>query len=227
MGKELIIYGIGETAKIAYEYFTHDSDYTVIAFTADKDYIKESSLHGLPVIQFEKIENEFPSDKYEMFVAASFIQLNRIRTSMFCKAKKLGYKLASYVSSKAFVWHNVKLGENVFIFENNVIQHQCEIGDNVVMWSGNHIGHQSKIEDHVYVSSHCVISGFCTIGESSFLGVNCTFNDHISIASDTLISSGALIVKSQDKKGTLLIGSPAKIGLKTSYEAFNVKESWL
>ncbi|MFY0631077.1 MAG: acetyltransferase [Flavobacteriaceae bacterium] len=227
MSKKLIIYGIGETADIAHEYFTHDSNYEVVAFTADKDYIKENTLKGLPVVPFETIENNYSIDQYEMFVAATYNQLNRVRAIMFKKAKEKNYTLASYVSSRAFVWHNVKLGENVFIFENNVIQHQCEIGDNVVLWSGNHIGHQSKIKDHAYLSSHCVISGFCSIGEYSFLGVNCTFNDNVSIADDTLISSGALIVKNSEKKGALLMGSPARAASKTSYQAFNVNEDWI
>lgn len=224
MNKKLIIYGIGETAQIAFEYFTHDSDYEVVAFSADTEYIKSSHLFGLPVYPFETIEKNYSPDKFYMFAAATYNQLNRVRVLMYNKAKKKGYKLASYISSKAFVWHNVKLGENVMVFENNVIQHKCEIGNNVVLWSGNHIGHQSKILDHAYLSSHCVISGFCEIGKHSFLGVNCTFNDHIKIADDTLISSGALVVKNNEKKGVLLIGSPARAASKTSYEAFMVKE---
>ena len=220
---KLIIYGIGETAEIAFEYFTHDSNYDVVGFTADSQYIKQEELCGLKVYPFEDIENHFPQNEYELFVAATYNQLNRVRAMMFRKAKEKRFKLASYISSRAFVWHNVKLGENVFIFENNVIQHKCELGDNVVLWSGNHIGHQTKIEDHAYLSSHCVISGFCNIGKYSFLGVNCTFNDHISIADDTLISSGGLVVKNNDKKGALLIGNPAREAAKTSYEAFNVK----
>ena len=224
MSKKLIIYGIGETAQIAFEYFTHDSEYNVVAFTADQDYIKEDKLCGIQVVTFETIENKFSNNEYEIFVAATYNQLNRVREIMFNKAKAKGYKLASYVSTRAFVWHNVKLGENVFIFENNVIQHQCEIGNNVVLWSGNHIGHQTKILDHAYLSSHCVISGFCIIGKHSFLGVNCTFNDNISIADDTLISSGALVVRNSEFKGALLMGSPARAASKTSYQAFNVKE---
>ena len=53
------------------------------------------------------------------------------------------------------------------ILENNVIQTNVSIGNNVILWSGNHVGHRSTIEDHVHMSSHCVISGFCTI--KSFL----------------------------------------------------------
>lgn len=224
--KKLIIYGIGETADIAYEYFTYDSDYEVVAFTVDKEY-KISDLHlDLPIMDFENIEKSYPANEVHIFVASTYNKLNRVRTKMYKAAKEKGYICANYISSKAFVWHNVEVGDNVFIFENNVIQHKVKIGNNVVLWSGNHVGHQTIIKDNVYLSSHCVISGFCEIGESSFLGVNCTFNDNIKLGKDNIVGSGALIVKNTED-GKLMIGAPAKPALKSSYEAFNVTKDWL
>ncbi len=219
--KKLIIYGIGETADIAYEYFTHDSDYEVVAFTVDKAYMKSDEHLGLPVIDFAIIEQRYPPEKADMFAASTYNKLNRVRTKMYKAAKAKGYHCATYISSKAFVWHNAEIGENVMIFENNVIQHKVKIGDNVVLWSGNHVGHQTVIEDNVYLSSHCVISGFCTIGANSFLGVNSTFNDNITLGKDNIVGSGALIVKNTED-GKLMIGSPAKPAAKSSFEAFGV-----
>ena len=219
--KKLFIYVIGETEDIAYEYFTHDSNYEVVAFTVDAEYKKEEIHLGLPVIDFAAMENEYPIDRVEIFAASTYNKLNRVRTKMYRAAKAKGYTCANYISSKAFVWHNVVLGENVMIFENNVIQHLVKIGNNVVLWSGNHVGHQTIIEDNVYLSSHCVISGFCVIGAYSFLGVNCTFNDNIKLGKDNIVGSGALIVKNTED-GKLMIGSPAKPAAKSSYEAFNV-----
>jgi sugar O-acyltransferase (sialic acid O-acetyltransferase NeuD family) len=220
--KKLVIVGTGETADIAYEYFTHDSPYEVVAFSVNKEYINQNELFGLPIVEFEDLEVLYPIDAYEVFVAISYVKLNRVRRKMFESCKAKGYTCANYISSKAFVWHNVKLGENIFVFENNVIQHKVSIGNNVILWSGNHIGHQTVIEDHVYISSHAVISGFCRIGESSFIGVNSTLNDNVTIAEDTIVGSAALIVKNFTDKGYLLIGSPAKVASKTSYESFNV-----
>jgi len=222
--KKLVIYGIGETADIAYEYFTHDSDYEVIAFTVDKEYKKEDTHLGLPVVDFATLESVHPVDQVEIFAASTYNKLNRVRTKMYRAAKAKGYRCANYISSKAFVWHNVQIGENVMIFENNVIQHLVKIGNNVVLWSGNHVGHQTIIEDNVYLSSHCVISGFCVIGSSSFLGVNCTFNDNIKLGKDNIVGSGALVVKNSEP-GKLLVGAPARPALKTSYEAFGVAEN--
>lgn len=223
MAKKLILYGVGETADIAYEYFTYDSDYEVVAFTADKDYITTESINGLPVVPFDSIETAFSPKDHSMFIAANYNKLNRIRARLFRNAKDKGYELASYVSSKAFVWRNVQLGENVFIFENNVVQHKVQIEDNVTLWSGNHVGHQSIIRNHAYLSSHCVISGFCEIGEYSFLGVNCTLNNNLSIGKNNVIGSGALVVKNTDDN-KLMVGAPARPAPKTSFEAFGVTE---
>jgi len=219
--KKLVIVGIGETAEIAYEYFTYDSPYQVVAFSVSEKYLKEDTFYGQPVVAFENLEQIYPPSDYEVYVAISYVQLNRTRAKMFYAAKEKGYTCATYVSSKAFVWRNVKLGENVFIFEGNVLQHHVQVGDDVILWSGNHIGHRTVIQDHVYISSHCVISGFCEIGAYSFLGVNATFNDNIKVAKDNIIGSGALVVKNTEA-GKLMVGAPAKPAAKSSYEAFNV-----
>ncbi len=220
--KQLIIYGAGETAEIAYEYFTHDSDYEVVAFTVNEAFLKQSTFNNLPVVPFETIESAFHPQTCHMFVAAAFGKLNRHRMQMYHAAKEKGYTLASYISSRAFVWHTAQYGENVLIMENNIIQHKVSIGNNVILWSGNHIGHQSTVEDHVFISSHCVVSGFCTIGTGSFLGVNCTFNDRINLAQDNLVGSGSLIVKST-APGNMMIGSPAKPAAVSTYQFFKLE----
>jgi sugar O-acyltransferase (sialic acid O-acetyltransferase NeuD family) len=222
--KKLVIFGTGETADIAYEYFKHDSAYDVIAFTVEAAYKKEDQLYGLPVISFDSLEEKYPPSEVEVFVAISYTKLNRIRAKCFNMVKAKGYKCASYISSKAFVWHNAVIGENCMIFENNVIQHKVQIGNGCILWSGNHVGHQTIIEDFVYISSHVVISGFCVIGSSSFLGVNATFNDHIKLGKDNIVGSGALVVKPSES-GKLLVGSPARPAPKSSYEAFGVAEN--
>ena len=221
--RSLVIVGLGETSDIAFEYFTHDSRYRVVAFAASDEYVKEATHHGLPLIGLSTLPEKYSNQEYEVFVAVSYVKLNRIRTKLFKEVKAMGYRCASYVSSRAFVWHNVTVGENVFVFENNVIQHKAVLGDNIILWSGNHIGHQTVIEDNVYISSHCVISGYCRIGSYSFLGVNSTFNDNIVVAKDTIVGSGTLVVRNTEP-GQLVIGSPGKAAAKTSYDAFNVEE---
>ena len=222
-GKKLIIIGAGEFAEIAYEYFTHDSPYRVIAFSIEREYIKNPELLNLPVVPIEELEKRYDPSEYSVFVATTYTQLNRLRARFYNLVKEKGYRIASYVSSKAFVWRNVEIGENCFVFENNVLQYYVKLGNNVILWSGNHVGHRTHIEDNCFISSHVVISGYCTIGKNSFLGVNSCLNDHITIGQDCVIGSGSVVVKNTEP-GKVYVGNPAKPGNKSSFEAFGIKD---
>lgn len=222
--KRLVIIGSGEFAQIAYEYFTYDSEYEVAAFAVEKQFKDKEFLYNLPVIDFEEIQDIYPETDYYVFVAITYTQLNRARRRLYDVCKAMGYKCASYVSSRAFVWGNAVIGENTFIFENNTVQFNVHIGNNVVLWSGNHIGHRTVIEDDCWITSHDVISGYCRIGRGSFLGVNATLGDNVELGEDTVFGAGALTVHSLLEKGCVYIGSPAKKLARSSYEQFNIKE---
>jgi sugar O-acyltransferase (sialic acid O-acetyltransferase NeuD family) len=193
--RKLIIGGDSAFAEIAYEYFTHDSDYEVVAFTVEGEYLKRESLFGLPIVPFETLEQHYDPAEHSVFAAMVYTQLNRLRTRMSREAKAKGFALASYVSSRAFLWRNVELGEHCFIFEDNTVQPFVRIGDNVVLWSGNHIGHHSTIGDNCFISSHVVISGFVEVGENCFLGVNATLANNLKVGRDCWIGPGAMILK--------------------------------
>jgi sugar O-acyltransferase (sialic acid O-acetyltransferase NeuD family) len=219
--RKLIIIGDSAFAEVAYELFSHDSNYKVVGFAVEKDFLKRDNLFGLPVIALEKIEQIFPCDTHDAFVAIVYTKLNRLRTRLAQNVKSLGYSLASYVSSNANVWKNVIFGEHCFVFENNTIQPFVEIGNNVILWSGNHIGHHSIIKDNVFVSSHVVISGFCEIGDNCFLGVNSTFANNIIVAKDCWIGPSALITKNTQEDQIYRADSPfpAKIGASRFFKA--------
>jgi sugar O-acyltransferase (sialic acid O-acetyltransferase NeuD family) len=191
--KRLVIFGDQDFAELAYEYFSFDSPYQVDAFTVDRAYMKTTSLMGLPVVALEELQLQFPPESHEIYVAVVYGRLNRIREEVCARAKGLGYRLASYVSSRAFVWRNVSLGEHCFIFEDNTVQPFVSIGDNVVIWSGNHIGHHSRIGSHCFITSHVVLSGWCDVGDYCFLGVNSTFANNSRIGAESWVMHGAVI----------------------------------
>ena len=220
--EKIVIVGDGETAELAYEYFTHDSPHEVVAFSVERAYAEKERLFDLPVVHFEELEKLYDPAAHKAFVAISYTQLNRVRERLFRETKRKGYECVSYVSSKAFVWRNVVVGENCFILENNVLQYAVRVGDNVVLWSGNHIGHQTVISDNVFISSHVVVSGYCEVGEHCFLGVNSSIANNIKIARDCLIGMGAVVHKDTEER-KVYVGNPAK-PIKDSFAVFGLQE---
>jgi sugar O-acyltransferase (sialic acid O-acetyltransferase NeuD family) len=205
----LIIIGNSEIAAMALEYFRHDSSYEPVAFAVDSGFVTSPEFRGLPVVALDRAIEMYPPGDVAAFVAIGDGRLNRIRMTMYDRVCQMGYKLASYVSSAAFVWHNVVIGKNCFILEHNVLQPFVNIGNNVTLWSGNHIGHRSVIEDHTFVSSHVVVSGLCTIGARSFLGVNATLAHGVRLGADNYVAMSASIGTSTEDDG-IYRGSPAE-----------------
>ncbi len=193
--RKLILIGDSAFAEVAYEYFTHESPYQVVAFSVERAYLKRDRLFDVPVVPFEDLDRLYAPAEHHFFAATVYTQLNRLRTRLYRAAKMKGFTPASFISPRAFVWHNVQLGEHCFIFENNVLQPFARLGDNVILWSGNHIGHHSTVGDHCFISSHVVLSGFVGVDTSCFFGVNAAVGNNVKIGADCLIGAGAVVVK--------------------------------
>jgi sugar O-acyltransferase (sialic acid O-acetyltransferase NeuD family) len=208
--QQVVIFGLGELAQIAHFYFSHDSSYEVVAFTADKEYVKKPHFLGLPIVPFEIVEQRYPPERFNIFIAIGYVNVNKSRADKYEDVKKKGYRLASYVSSKLVSWGDTKIGDNCFILENQTIQPFVTIGNDVIIWSGNHIGHHVTIGDHCFITSHVVISGGAIIKPYSFIGVNATIRDHIVIEKENVIGMGANIVKNTREK-EVYIGAAAQL----------------
>ncbi len=222
--KKLIIIGDNEFAEIASVYFAKDYTYETAAFAVERKYMQRHEILGIPVIAYEDLLSLYNPQEYTFFAAPVYTQLNRLRQRFYEQCKGWGYEPVSYVSPHAFVWENVQIGENVFIFEDNTVQYNAIIGNNVILWSGNHVGHSAVIEDNCFVSSHVVISGYTRIGSNSFLGVNSTLGNNIAFPRDSILAAGAVIAKTAAKAGGIYAGSPAKLMEKTAYEYFGVEQ---
>lgn len=199
--RKLIVFGVGDIAQLAHFYFTHDSDYTVVAFTVDRAYIVTPELFGLPVVPFDRLSETFSPGDHHMFVAMGYSGVNANRRAKYEACKAQGYAMATYVHHRATTFPGFTPGENCFILEDNTIQPFAVIGHNVTLWSGNHIGHHSVIGHHVFMASHVVVSGGVVLGEQCFVGVNATLRDHITIGDRCVIGAGATLMADAEADG--------------------------
>jgi sugar O-acyltransferase (sialic acid O-acetyltransferase NeuD family) len=192
---KVVIFGIGDAASLAHNYFSNDTDHDVVAFTVDAKYASSPRFLDLPVVEFEKVSKLYPPSEYEMFVAVGYSHMNQVRAAKFFQAKDMGYKLATYVSSRCTFLSEIAVGQNCFIFENTIIQPFVRIGNNVTLWSGSHIGHHSVIEDHCFFAPRTAIAGRVHIGQYSFIGINATVRNGVTIGSSSLLGAGSIIME--------------------------------
>ena len=213
--KKVIIFGTGDLAKLIQKYLTRDSPHEIVAFTSHQEFITEKNIDGLPVIPFEKIQGEFPIDKFTMFIAIGYSELNKKREKIFNEAKSKGYELLSYVHPSTKLWDDFEMGENCFIFENNVIQPSVKLGNNVIIWSNNVISHHCEIKDHNFIVSHTAIAGNVTIEPYCFVGMNATIRNSLTIAKECVIGAGAVILEDTKEGEVYVSNSTKKLSIKS------------
>src|SRR4051812_13165760 len=96
--RKLVIVGASVFPEIAYEYFTHDSEYEVVAFSVEEEFLPSRTLFTLPIVPFEKLTSLYPPAEHSVFVAVVFRDQNQLRARLCQEARIMGYRLASYIS---------------------------------------------------------------------------------------------------------------------------------
>lgn len=217
--KKVIIFGVGENAQLLKYYLEHDEkykdEYTVLAFTLDSKYIESSSFLGLPLVEFERIEEVYPPSEYYLFIALGYTKMNSLREEKYLEGKKKGYKYINYISSKATVNYQ-EIGENNMIVDNNVIQPFVKIGNNNVFMGGGLIGHHSIIGNNCFFAGGANIAGKCIVEDNCFIGINSSIRDNITLKYKTLIGGGIYLNQSSDEYGVYVSNFCVKLSKKST-----------
>lgn len=190
---KVVAFGTGQMAMLLHFYLTHDSPHEVVAFTVDADHQVAETFRGLPVVRFEDVEQRYPPDDFEMSVPIMYSRLNHLRAEKYLAAKAKGYRLLSYVNSRAITWPGVTIGENTLVGDGCIIQPFATVGNNVTLCPGSIVSHHSVIEDHCFLAPQAVTLGYVRVGEYCFLGANSTIRDGVVLASECVIGAGVTI----------------------------------
>jgi sugar O-acyltransferase (sialic acid O-acetyltransferase NeuD family) len=192
-----VIFGTRNFAALAHYYFEHDSEYSVHAFAVDKEYVRESSLEGLPVVAAEELPTRFPPDQYDVFVAIGIAQINRLRAEKLAVIESLGYTAASFVSSKAAVADNVAIRPNTIIMDNALVQPAVHVGKGCAIFPGTLIGFRSHLGDHCWLVD-ATVGESVRLGSRCFVGVGAIVGPNVMLGESCIVGAGALVLDDGD-----------------------------
>lgn len=122
---------------------------------------------------------------------------------------------------------NVIIEDNVAIGANTVIDCATLFGDSTLIRSGVKLDNLIQVAHNVEVGKNTVIAAQAGISGSTKLGENCVvagqvgFAGHLVIANRTSVGAQSGVLKSIDKEGSQLIGSPA-FDVKKYFKAYAV-----
>lgn len=193
--KPVIIIGTGSFAELLYFYLKEYSGVTVIAFSINAKYMKmgENTFCGLPIVPFEKIEENYPSHNYDVMLGIGYSKMNTVREKLFQDSKAKGYFIASFVHPTAIISKDAVLGEGNIIMEGSIIQPFVNIGHANQIWCHVTIAHNNKIGNYNVMAGRASTAGYSIIGNNCFIGNNSTISDHVTIADFSLVGAAALV----------------------------------
>ncbi len=187
--KKCIIFGISSFAKMIRYYVEKYSEIEVSAYTVDKEYKSSDTFDGLPLIEFERVEQTYSAEEYSFILALGYKRMNEIRKQKYQAVKAKGYKLEN------FIYPNVsqdyfEIGEGNIILEGVTLAYGVKIGNANIMWNGCQISHESIIGDFNFFSVSSLIAGKTVVKNNCFLGVNSAVRGARTLEDYTLVGAG-------------------------------------
>lgn len=125
------------------------------------------------------------------------------------KQKKIKVNWGVFISKKAVIMHNVKIGEGSVILKGCVINSNCRIGKHCHFNTGTILDHDNIFKDFTGTGPGVVTGGNVHVDLESFIGIGSTVKNNILIKTQTIIGTGSVVVKNTKKK-SIYFGNPAK-----------------
>lgn len=133
----------------------------------------------------------------------------KVRKVIIEKLKDSSVKFATVIDPSVIMSKRVAIGEGCIICAGTIMTVDIKIGNHVIINLDCTIGHDDVIEDFVTIYPSVNVSGNVVLGECCELGTGMQIIQGKTVAPNTIIGAGAVVVKNIEESGTY-VGSPAK-----------------
>lgn len=126
-----------------------------------------------------------------------------IRKSIVLSFREKGARFLTFVDARAYVSESVSLGEGCIIGPSVNIGPNVQLGMFNLVNSRASLGHDTIIGDFNIISPNVCFSGFSSVSDDNFFGINCASLPGISIGSRNKIAAGIIIDKNIEDDSTV------------------------
>jgi sugar O-acyltransferase (sialic acid O-acetyltransferase NeuD family) len=205
----LILVGGGGHCKSCIDVIEQEGKYAIQGIVDEKEKPGQKILN-YPVIGNDSMLRELIDKGNYFLITVGQIKSAAIRVRLFEQLKSAGAKLATVISPTAHVSVHSVLEEGCIVMHGVFINAGAKIGSNVILNTNSVIEHDAEIANHVHISTAAVINGSVKIGKEVFIGSNSILVNNIEIAGKSVIGAGSVVVNSIIKRGTYA-GNPCRL----------------
>lgn len=192
MRQSLILIGAGGHARSCIDVIEQESKFKIIGIVG-----LESEL-GLQVNGYEVIATD--EDLSTLVGKAQFalIALGQIsspdtRVSLYQRASKARFELASVVSPSAYVSPSTQIGKGTIVMHGSIINAGVKVGSNCIINSRALLEHDTQVSDNCHISTGAILNGGVLVEEGCFIGSGAIVKEGVLIGERSVVGMGSLL----------------------------------
>ncbi len=161
----------------------------------------ERDVAGLPVLPLSRLD---PS-RWEAVIAIGNPQARRAIRSALPRETSF----PTFIHPSVLRSSSVEIGAGTVICAGSILTCNIHIDEQVHLNLATTVGHDTRLHPFVTTAPAVNISGGCDIGQLCYIGTNACLREGLTIAPETVIGMGAVVVSHLREPGVYM-GSPAK-----------------
>lgn len=208
--KNVVIIGASGHGSVVLDCILKEGKYNVIGFV---DNIKKEGRYHCG---YKILGNEYNLphlvDKYNLHGGIIAIGDNWVRKKVFDKITQIvpNFNFISTVHPDASIGLGVSMGKGTVIMPGAHVNVNCKIGDFCIVNTNSSIDHDGEMGQYASIAPGCCAGGNVSLGAFSAICLGTNVIENITIAEQTIIGAGSLVV-SDIEDHVVAYGSPAKI----------------
>jgi sugar O-acyltransferase (sialic acid O-acetyltransferase NeuD family) len=155
--------------------------------------IIENNILGYKILGDDNLIPELVNENMYFLITVGQIKSYSARKKIAKILIENKAKLATIISTLAYVSKHATIGEGSIIMNYAVVNAKSTIGKNCIINTKSNVEHGVSIGDFCHISTCAVINGDSVIGNGTFIGSNATISNDVSIKENSIISAGKFI----------------------------------
>lgn len=133
-----------------------------------------------------------------------------VRENVYEKGLSLGLKAAKLVDQTAIVSSTAKICHGCVVKQYVEVSSYVEVGEGTLLQPASFLGHDIKVGKCCVISTGAAIGGATHIGSRTYIGLNVSLRQGLTIGHDAIIAMGSVVYKDV-ADGLTVIGNPARV----------------
>ena len=187
----IILIGGGGHCVSVIDVIENDNKFNILGILDSN--IKENNVLGYKILGGDNLIPKLVNENTYFLITVGQIKSYSTRKKIAEILIENKAKLATIISTLAYVSKHATIGEGSIIMNGAVVNAKSIIGKNCIINTKSNVEHGVSIGDFCHLSTCAVINGDSVIESGTFIGSNATISNDVSIKENSIISAGKFI----------------------------------